>query len=431
MAAHASSAAFSYSTPRQSSLGKLVNGALFLTVVASPFVFIEPSPYEAAFALLALAFLAARVPVDRGVVPLALLLLVWNVSGLAALVPFMHDTKAVTFVATSIYLAVTAVIFACLFADDVERRLETMRAAYIIAALIAAFVGIAAYFHLLPNSERFLLGAIRAKGTFKDPNVYGPFLVLPLLLLIERNLREGLRLLSLPIILVLLVGLFLSFSRGAWGNFLASAVVLLLLMFVTSPNPRFRVRVLALGLLAILGFVLLLAVLISFDAIGTAFQERAIILQEYDAGPGGRFGRQMEGLTGVLENPFGIGPLQFAKRFSHDPHNVYLNAFASYGWAGGIAYLMLVLTTLYVGFRAVVVRTVWQPYLVAAVAAYTGATLEGIVIDTDHWRHYFLLLGMVWGLSIATRRAVTRRRQELRMPPDATTPAPYPVFRLG
>ena len=91
---------------------------------------------------------------------------------------------------------------------------------------------------------------------------------------------------------------------------------------------------------------------------------------------------------------------------------------------------MLVLTTLYVGFRAVVVRTVWQPYLVAAVAAYTGATLEGIVIDTDHWRHYFLLLGMVWGLSIATRRAVARRRQESRMPPDATTLAPYPVFRL-
>jgi O-antigen ligase len=408
-----------------------VNGALFLTVVASPFVFIEPSPYEAAFALLALAFLAARVPVDRGVVPLALLLLVWNVSGLAALVPFLHDTKAVAFVATSIYLAVTAVIFASLFAEDVERRLETMRAAYIIAALIAASVGIAAYFHLLPNSERFLLGAIRAKGTFKDPNVYGPFLVLPLLLLIERTLREGLRPLNGPIILVLLVGLFLSFSRGAWGNFLASAMILLLLMFVTSPNPRFRARILGLGLLAILAVVLLLAVLISFDAIGTAFEERAIILQEYDAGPGGRFGRQMEGITGILESPLGIGPLQFAKRFAHDPHNVYLNAFASYGWAGGIAYLMLVLTTLYVGFRSVLVRTVWQPYLVAGLAAYTGATLEGIVIDTDHWRHYFLLLGLVWGLSIATRRAGAGQRPQSRLPAGATTRAPYPVFRLG
>jgi O-antigen ligase len=429
MAAHASSAAFSHASPRHDTLGKLVNGTLFLTIVASPFVFIEPSPYEAAFALLALAFLAARVPVDRGIVPLALLLLVWNVSGLAALVPFLHDTKAVTFMATSIYLAVTAVIFACLFAEDVERRLEITRTAYIIAALIAACVGIAAYFHLLPNSEQFLLGSIRAKATFKDPNVYGPFLILPLMFLLERSLREGVRLHTLATVLVLLLGLFLSFSRGAWGHFLVSSALLLLLMFVTSPSPRFRARVLALSVVAVTALALLLVAALSFDAIGTVFQERATIVQDYDAGPGGRFGRQLEGITGIIESPFGIGPLQFAKRFGHDPHNVYLNAFASYGWAGGIACLMLVLTTLYVGFRDVVVRTRWQPYFVAVLATYAGASLEGIVIDTDHWRHYFLLLGMVWGLSIATRNAMARQRTDSLT--QVTTPAPYPVFRLG
>jgi O-antigen ligase len=431
MAAHASSVAFPHATSGRSALGKLVNGALLLTIAASPFVFIEPSPYEASFALLALAFLAARVPVDRGVVPLVLLLIVWNVSGLAAIVPFLHDTKAVTFIATSIYLALTAVIFACLFAEDTERRLEITRTAYIVAALIAACIGIAAYFHLLPNSEQFLLGSIRAKATFKDPNVYGPFLILPLMFILERSLREGIRLHNLAIVLVLLLGLFLSFSRGAWGHFLASSALLLLLMFVTSPSPRFRARILALGVLAVTAFALLLVAALSFDAIGTVFQERATIIQDYDAGPGGRFGRQLEGITGIIESPFGIGPLQFAKRFGHDPHNVYLNAFASYGWAGGIAYLLLVLTTLYVGFRTVVVRTPWQPYLVAVLATYTGASLEGIVIDTDHWRHYFLLLGLVWGMSIATRRAVSRQRTESELPSQAAAPAPYPVFRLG
>jgi O-antigen ligase len=431
MAAHASSVAFPHATSGRSALGKLVNGALFLTIAASPFVFIEPSPYEASFAFLALAFLAARVPVDRGVVPLVLLLIVWNVSGLAAIVPFLHDTKAVTFIATSIYLALTAVIFACLFAEDTERRLEITRTAYIVAALIAACIGIAAYFHLLPNSEQFLLGSIRAKATFKDPNVYGPFLILPLMFILERSLREGIRLHNLAIVLVLLLGLFLSFSRGAWGHFLASSALLLLLMFVTSPSPRFRARILALGVLAVTAFALLLVAALSFDAIGTVFQERATIIQDYDAGPGGRFGRQLEGITGIIESPFGIGPLQFAKRFGHDPHNVYLNAFASYGWAGGIAYLLLVLTTLYVGFRTVVVRTPWQPYLVAVLATYTGASLEGIVIDTDHWRHYFLLLGLVWGMSIATRRAVSRQRTESELPSQAAAPAPYPVFRLG
>ena len=431
MAAYGLSAAAIHSGRARNSLGALVNGALFIAILASFLVFIEPSPYEGAFALLALAFLAARVPIDRAVVPLALLLLVWNVSGLAALVPFMHDEKAVTFMATSTYLAVTAVMFACLFTEDVERRLAITRVAYILAALIAAAIGIAAYFHILPNSDQFLLGTIRAKSTFKDPNVYGPFLILPLLFLIERSLREGVRLLNLAIALVLLVGLFLSFSRGAWAHFLVSAALLMLLMFVTSPNPRFRARILALSLLAVSGLVLLLVLLLSFDAIGTVFEERASLIQEYDASPGGRFGRQMEGILGVIESPFGIGPLQFAKRFGHDPHNVYLNAFASYGWAGGMAYLMMVLATLFVGFRAALVRTVWQPYLLAALAAFTGAVFEGLVIDTDHWRHFYLLLGMIWGLSIATRQALARHRAQPEFPPQAAAPARLPIFRLG
>ena len=37
-----------------------------------------------------------------------------------------------------------------------------------------------------------------------------------------------------------------------------------------------------------------------------------------------------------------------------------------------------------------------------APAAFVGEVLEGFVIDTDHWRHFFLLLGMIWGLAAAT-----------------------------
>jgi hypothetical protein len=418
-----------YSVPGRRTLGRVANTALFLTIAAGPFVLIEPAPYEAAFALLVLAFLAARVPLPRGVAPLVLLLLLWNASGLAALVPYLHDSKAVVFMATSIYLAVTAVIFACLFAEDSKRRLQITRTAYILAAMITATIGIAAYFHLLPNSDLFLLGSIRAKSTFKDPNVYGPFLILPLLLVVERSLREGMRAFDVPIALILLFGLFLSFSRGAWAHFLVSSALLLLLMFVTSPSPRFRVRVLTLGVLAATGLALLLVAALSFDAISNVFAERASIIQQYDAGPGGRFGRQMEGLTGVLMRPLGIGPLQFAKEFGHDPHNVYLNAFASYGWLGGIAYLMLVLTTLFVGFRAVLVRTPWQPFLVTTLAVYAGAALEGVVIDTDHWRHYFLLLGLIWGMSIATDGALMQCVSKETA--SATVATRYRIFRLG
>jgi hypothetical protein len=37
---------------------------------------------------------------------------------------------------------------------------------------------------------------------------------------------------------------------------------------------------------------------------------------------------------------------------------------------------------------------------------------ESAIIDTDHWRHYFLILGVLWGLMLATRAhgAVRRAR---------------------
>ena len=66
-----------------------------------------------------------------------------------------------------------------------------------------------------------------------------------------------------------------------------------------------------------------------------------------------------------------------------------------------------------VGLRTALVRTPWQPYPITAFAAFLGEVAEGFVIDTDHWRHFFLLLGMIWGLAAATFRPQA----------DAQTPA--------
>jgi hypothetical protein len=65
------------------------------------------------------------------------------------------------------------------------------------------------------------------------------------------------------------------------------------------------------------------------------------------------------------------------------------------------------------------VITPWQPYLITAVAAFAGEMAEGVVIDTDHWRHFFLLLGMIWGLAAATLRQT--RARPVRMPAGYAT----------
>ena len=396
--------------PAQSVAIALLRGILFLTILISPLVFIEPSPYDGALVLLGFACLLVRVPFARGLLPLFLLLILWKVSGLVSLMPVVEKPNTVRFTSVSVFMAICAIIYACIFAQDSLRRLAIMRLAYILSAVIACILGFIGYFNLLPGAAEIFLEYGRIRATFKDPNVFGPFLVLPLLMLIWPMLMQQIKLPHLVALFVLLLGLFLSFSRGAWVNFALSAFMMIALAFFTAPDSRTRGRIIFLTVTAAAALAGLFIFAISFDAIGDMFQERAKIAQEYDVGSGGRFTLQELAIGELLAYPFGLGPFEFARLHGLQQHNVYLQGFLVYGWLGGFAYVTMVLMTLLLGFRNCFATTPWQAYAIAAFAAFVGLFVEGFVIDTDHWRHFFLLLGIVWGLSAAT---FTYRRLDL------------------
>jgi hypothetical protein len=56
--------------------------------------------------------------------------------------------------------------------------------------------------------------------------------------------------------------------------------------------------------------------------------------------------------------------------------------------------------------RFLFVPTPWQLIYQAIYAAYVGTIAESAIIDIDHWRHYFLILGLLWGLRAASRQYV-------------------------
>jgi O-antigen ligase len=386
----------------------LLHGALFLAILVSPLVFFEPSPYEAACALLALACVAAGVRLDRKLLPLVGLLLIFNVSGLLTLLlPRTNASEAETYVVVSFYLAMTTIVYACLFSEDSVRRVLILRRAYIISAFIASLIGIAGYFGFYPDATLY----DRARSTFKDPNVFGPFLVLPLVFLLQTIISPAVRLRHLFFFGVIAFALLLSFSRGAWAHFALSAGIALVMAFLTAPDIRTRLRMILLSAVAVLGLAAFVTGALSVGSLGEMFQQRAKLTQDYDVGSGGRFGLQEKAIDAVLENPAGMGPFEFAHVYGGQQHNVYFQAFLVYGWAGGIAYLLMVILTIFIGFRQSIVPTPWQPYLIAALATFCGEVFESFVIDTDHWRHYFLALGMVWGLAVATMNASAQARR--------------------
>jgi hypothetical protein len=381
------------------SYAAIKRGVLWLLTACSGLALIEPSPYELVFLLAVFVFALTGIRFSQKLLPMALLLLLYNIGGTFALIPWMDDAAAVRFTAVSVYLMVTAIFLAAIMADDALGRLDTLRKGYLFAAWFAGFAGILGYFDVGGLGAIFSLYG-RASGTFKDPNVLGPFLVLPIIYVLQHilsgrlGLMRGLLVMSVP-----LAALFLTFSRGAWGNLVAAALLMIALTFLTAPNADRRARIVALTLAALGLLTVALLVALSFENIRSIFEMRASLVQEYDGGVTGRFGNQLRSIPLLLDEPNGFGPLRFRWLFPEDPHNVYINAFASYGWLGGVSWLALMAATCLVGWRLVFQRSPTQNHAIVLWSVLFVTILQGLQIDTDHWRHMYLMLGLTWGLA--------------------------------
>jgi hypothetical protein len=246
----------------------------------------------------------------------------------------------------------------------------------------------------------------RARGTFKDPNVLGAFLILPALFALQSIVSDGLRksLRSAMTLCIITMTIFLAFSRAAWGGLAITAAFMLALMVLTSRTPARRSRIVVTSAVAVLLAVALVTMLLSFDSIGEVFRQRASFDQSYDEGRFGRFGRHVLGALMALDLPLGIGPLQFHNYFPEDTHNSFLNAFMSGGWIAGVCYPALVFATVILGFRYIFKPVPWQRAYLAIFAAFLGTVGESFVIDTDHWRHFWMMLGALWGSFAAAQR---------------------------
>jgi hypothetical protein len=369
-------------------------------------VFIEPSPYEIVTLVATVIFFATGLRLRLVFMPLLLLLFLINVGYSIGAVPALDRTGVANWIATSWYMAVTVIFFAMVLSEDTEARLDMLRRGLIVGAMVAAIAGVAGYFNLVPGGRDLLTLYDRARGTFKDPNVLGAFLILPALFVLQSVVSDRLvkSFRSTVALGIISLAILLAFSRAAWGGFILTAAFMLTLMVLTSRSQAQRSRIIVMAAVAVIIGAALVALLLSFDSVSQLFKERASFDQSYDEGRFGRFGRHILGAEMALDLPFGIGPLQFIRYFPEDTHNSYLNAFMSGGWISGVCYPALVFVTCVLGFRYVFVRVPWQRTYLAIFAAFLGTVGEGFIIDTDHWRHFWMMLGAMWGMFAAAQR---------------------------
>jgi hypothetical protein len=384
----------------------LQRALVWLAGASIAIVFIEPSPYEVVTLFASVLFFATGLRMRLAFLPPLLLLFLLNVGYSISAVAVMERPNVANWIATSWYLAVTVVFFAMVVSEDTAARLDMLRRGLVVGALIAAIAAIAGYFNLIPGGRDLLTLYGRARGTFKDPNVLGAFLVLPALFALQSIVSDkfGRSLRSTITLGVLSLAILLAFSRAAWGMLILTSGFMLALMLLTSRAQSQRVRIVLATLVAAVLAAAMVAVLLSFESISEMFNQRASLDQSYDEGRFGRFGRHILGAEMALGLPLGIGPLQFVRFFPEDTHNSYLNAFMSGGWLSGVCYPALIFITVLTGFRYAFVRVPWQRTYLAIFSAFLGTVGESFIIDTDHWRHFWMMLGAMWGMFAAAER---------------------------
>lgn len=388
------------------------NAVLWFVLFLGGFVVFEPAPYDFALAAIIPVWLILGLKIPRAIGPLVVCLVLFLTGGLLAMMQARDFSTQPLYYAVSAFLAFSSIFFACLVAED-ARRLDIIVGGWIAAAIFTTLLGVAGYFGL--SGELFVRFG-RATGGFQDPNVFGPFLIFPFVILVRRALTSpfGRALWSGILSLVVLAGIFLSFSRAAWGLTVLATLLVGALLFITERSTKARARFVVLGAVGTVLIVILLGAALSVPAISTLFEDRAQLEQSYDSGHLGRFQRHAIGFNMMLDHPLGIGAIEFGRHFGEDEHDIWLKTLTTYGWLGFASFLTLVIWTLVAAFPLVFRSGPLQAVTQIAYIVFLGHILMATVIDIDHWRHVYLLFGILWGAIAADRAVVQRRLQEWR-----------------
>jgi O-antigen ligase len=382
-------------------------------------VLYEPAPTDLVFfVVIAVALVTGRFRL-RKVPPAVIGILgVFIALNLLSAVEVVDVTHALVFFATTVYMIVFGLWMTGWVTN--RRRAKLAMGGYLIAAVAACAMGLLALYVAIPGGD-LIVGEGRIVALFKDPNVFGPFVIPVALVLVEEILSPRLfrmrRATKGVLLLVLALGVLFSYSRGAWANLAVGLAVLLTVLALRRGGGRKVIPALSLVLVA--GLLVAAAVMVSGSA--DFLVERAQ-LQGYDAD---RFGAWVAGLEPAQRYPFGIGPGQFEHIASISAHSTYVRTIAEQGLPGLLSLAALVIFTLGAALaNAVAGRDTHGVGSAALLAAWCGIIVNSFVIDTLHWRHLWIVAALIWA-------AWARRRvSEARVRPYAGLEASSPGYEM-
>ena len=364
---------------------------------------LEPAPSDVLFiVLLGVGLVSGRLSLYTTKDALSIHLVLWaflsaNLLSMIGVIPVFRSIR---------FFMITAYMIAFFYFMKMyvtsSKAMRNLVFGYLVSAIVAiSLVGLG-YLGVGPSAELFIFWGFRAAGFFKDPNVFGPFLVPMVIWLLDEILNPyffpRLSCLKFLGVAALSVGVFASFSRGAWANLGVSFLIYSLLTVLAARGKNRSRSVLILSSL-FLGSLLLMGTFVLWKDLERSFVSRSALLQSYDTR---RIGRQLSGIEVGLSRLSGVGP----GRWAH-AHSLYVRTLAEQGVLGLFPLLLLLLVLLKNIFRTALQETDKRYGLSAKVpaASLVGLLVSSFAVDTIHWRHFWLILAMAWVVSTAEATA--------------------------
>lgn len=373
------------------------NLVFLIAVLAMNFTLLRPSPVDVLFigSFLITLFhlmLFRKKMVTRRSIHLILIVGAWAVSYIVASLPHFHE-EFVAFELLAKTFAISIGVIASIVSISWGRRhLETFMKVYVVSCVIASILGTVGFLIQHP----LLTWDGRAKGLIDDPNMYGSFLIPGLIFssyLIPR-VRTG-KVLLLGAIGIILLGLLLSFSRIA---IVAALFCLFVYVFYQNRrNPR-RLILFVAGLL-VGGIALFVFASLTSPDFTEKLLDRLTFAKAYDLGEDGRYGRYLQVLPMIVQDPIGLGVIQLEKIFPEPIHNIWLSSFVNYGWGGGIAWVTLAVGTVVVSLRNY--RKTRDEIVLVLLWSLIGIVMCASLHEGEHWRQMWLLFGIIWGINVS------------------------------
>lgn len=369
------------------------NFVFLIAVLAMNYTLMRPSPVDLLYIMSFLMTLfhitiSARQEVTRRAVTLALLLGAWAVSYIVASLPHLGEPNVMFELIAKTFAISIGLIGAFVSMSWSRRNFETFMKVYIVSCVIASILGTIGF--VLQNDALTWDG--RARGLIDDPNMYGSFLIPAVLFCAYFLFRPGRStLLLIGALAIILLGIVLSFSRIA-----QVATLFCLTSYFVFQNRRRPERLLLLvgGFLAI-GIILVAVVSFAPSEFSEKFLDRLTLAKSYDVGEAGRYTRYMLVLPMILQNPIGVGVLQLEKIFPEPIHNIWLSSFVNYGWLAGFTWIVLVVGSVVVSI--VNYRRTQDDIVIVLLMSLIGIVMCSSLHEGEHWRHLWLMFGMVWG----------------------------------